>query len=91
VQEAHNEAHGITPTTIVKQISSLRDSIWEQDYVTVPKSEPDSPAIPVHELPELIESLRREMRAAARDLAYERAAALRDQIRALEAEQLKVG
>ena len=90
-QQAHNEAHGITPTTIVKQISSLRDSIWEQDYVTVPKSEPDSPAIPAHELPELIESLRREMRAAARDLAYERAASLRDQIRALEAEHLKVG
>jgi len=90
-QQAHNEAHGITPTTIVKQISSLRDSIWEQDYVTVPKSEPDAPAIPAHELPELIDSLRREMRAAAQELAYERAAELRDQIRALEAEQLKVG
>ena len=91
IQRAHNEEHGITPTTIVKQISSLRDSIWEQDYVTVPKSTPEEAKIPAHELPELIDGLRREMRVAARELAFERAAELRDQIRALEAEFLKVG
>jgi excinuclease ABC subunit B len=90
-QEAYNAEHGITPTTIVKRIVSLRDSIWEQDYVTVPKSEPDELAIPAHELPELIDGLRREMRAAAQELAFERAADLRDQIQALEAELLKVG
>jgi excinuclease ABC subunit B len=91
IQRAYNEEHGITPTTIVKQISSLRDSIWEQDYVTVPKSAPEEAKIPTHELPELIDGLRREMRAAAAGLAFERAAELRDQIRALEAEFLKVG
>jgi excinuclease ABC subunit B len=91
IQQAYNEEHGITPTTIVKQISSLRDSIWEQDYVTVPKSAPEEAKIPAHELPELIDGLRREMRAAAGELAFERAAELRDQIRALEAELLKVG
>jgi excinuclease ABC subunit B len=91
IQRVYNEEHGITPTTIVKQISSLRDSIWEQDYVTVPKSAPEETKIPAHELPELIDGLRREMRAAARELAFERAAELRDQIRALEAEFLKVG
>jgi excinuclease ABC subunit B len=91
LQKAHNEAHGITPKTIVKKIFSLRESIWEQDYVTVAKSESDKPEIPLHEIPELIESLRREMRSAAKELAYERAADLRDQIQALEAERLKVG
>jgi excinuclease ABC subunit B len=91
IQHAHNVEHGITPTTIVKRISSMRDSIWEQDYVTAPKSESNETLIPAHELPELIDSLRREMRAAAKDLAFERAADLRDQIRALEAELLKVG
>jgi excinuclease ABC subunit B len=91
IQHAYNEEHGITPTTIVKQIASLRDSIWEQDYVTVPKSALAEAKIPTHELPELIDGLRREMRAAARELAFERAAEIRDQIRALEAEFLKVG
>jgi excinuclease ABC subunit B len=91
VQEAYNAEHGITPTTIVKRIVSMRDSIWEQDYVTAPKSEPSEVSIPAHELPELIDGLRREMRAAAQELAFERAADLRDQIQALEAELLKVG
>jgi excinuclease ABC subunit B len=90
-QEEYNAEHGITPTTIVKRIASMRDSIWEQDYVTVPKSDAKESPIPAHELPELIDGLRREMRAAAKELAFERAAELRDQIRALEAELLKVG
>jgi excinuclease ABC subunit B len=91
LQAAHNAEHGITPQSIVKRISSLRDSIWEHDYVTVPKSEPNEPAIPAHELPELIAGLRRDMQAAAKELAFERAAELRDQIRIFEAEYLKVG
>jgi excinuclease ABC subunit B len=91
LQAAHNAEHGITPQTIVKRISSLRDSIWEHDYVTVPKSESNQLAIPAHELPELIAGLRRDMQAAAKELAFERAAELRDQIRILEAEYLKVG
>jgi excinuclease ABC subunit B len=91
IQQAYNEEHGITPTTIVKRIEDLRDSIWEQDYVTAPKSDASETAIPAHELPELIDGLRREMRAAAKEMAFERAAELRDQIRDLEAELLRVG
>ncbi len=34
-QDAYNAEHGITPRSIVKKIASLRDSIWEHDYVTV--------------------------------------------------------
>ena len=75
----------------MKRISSLRDSIWEKDYVTVPANkESDEALIPVHELPELIEGLRREMREAAGELDFERAAALRDRIAELEAERLRV-
>jgi excinuclease ABC subunit B len=92
LQERYNREHGITPRTIEKRISSLRDSIWEQDYVTVPKrGERSEPEIPLHELPELLESLRREMREAARALEFERAAGLRDRLRELEAEQLRRG
>jgi excinuclease ABC subunit B len=92
IQERYNEEHGITPRTVVKRIASIRDSIWEADYVTVPtRPEHVEEGIPAHEVPQLIESLRREMREAARDLAFERAAELRDRIRALESERLQLG
>ncbi|MBW2314554.1 MAG: excinuclease ABC subunit UvrB [Deltaproteobacteria bacterium] len=92
VQRAYNVEHDITPTSIVKRIVSLRDSIWEHDYVTVPRSEERAePEIPPHELPGVLEALRNEMRAAAKDLDFERAAELRDRIQALESERLRVG
>jgi len=90
IQGNFNREHGITPETVVKRISSLRDSIWEGDYVTVPKrKERPEPEIPTHELPALLEGLRREMGEAAGDLEFERAAELRDRIRALESERLR--
>ena len=92
VQIAYNEEHGITPTSIKKAISSLRDSIWEADYVTVPKrSERVEPEIPLHEIPAVVAALRREMEKAAEELEYEHAADLRDRIRMLEQERLRVG
>jgi excinuclease ABC subunit B len=91
LQARYNAEHGITPTTIQKRISSLRESIWEQDYVTVPtRKDRDDAAIPLHELGELIAGLRREMAEAAKELDFERAAELRDRIRELEAERLRV-
>jgi excinuclease ABC subunit B len=76
---------------VVKRISSIRESIWEQDYVTVPLAEERvGEDIPAHELSQLIEDLRREMRAAAKELAFERAAELRDRIQALEADRLRI-
>ncbi|HZO07733.1 MAG TPA: excinuclease ABC subunit UvrB [Myxococcota bacterium] len=91
IQAAFNAEHGITPTTIRKRISSLRESIWEQDYVTVPTRQEKRDALPPHEIPALIEALRREMREAAGKLDFERAAELRDRIRELDAERLRVG
>ena len=90
-QERYNAEHGITPKTVEKRITSIRDSIWEQDYVTVPKREAEGDAIPAHELPELLDGLRREMREAARALEFEKAAMLRDRIAELEAERLRLG
>jgi excinuclease ABC subunit B len=92
LQERYNAEHGITPQSIRKRISSLRDSIWEADYVTVPTvRERPEPGIPPHELPGRIEGLRREMQAAAKALEFERAAELRDRLRALEDERLREG
>ena len=90
LQEAYNKEHGITPRTVSKRIASLRDSIWEADYATVPTAnEREEDQVPVHELPELIEGLQSEMREAAAGLEFERAAALRDRIRDLEQERLR--
>ena len=90
-QEAYNAEHGITPKTIEKKITSLRDSIWEADYVTAPRGEEETePGLPRHEIPALIESLRKEMREAARELDFERAAELRDRVKALESERIRL-
>ena len=92
VQAQDNAEHGITPTTIAKKITSLHDSIWESDYVTVPRSEDNAePSVPAHELPALIKALRREMKAAAKALEFEEAAALRDRINELEERRLRLG
>jgi excinuclease ABC subunit B len=91
VQEQYNRENGITPTTIVKRISDLRDSVWEKDYGTESDAGKPESGIPTHEIPALIESLRREMREAARELEFERAADLRDRIQELETERLRVG
>ena len=87
-QRRYNAENGITPTTIVKRIVDMRDSIWTRDHVTVPEAQP---RIPIHEIPELIEGLKREMRESAKALEFERAAELRDQIEELESERLRVG
>jgi len=90
IQGAYNEEHGITPKSIVKRITSLQDSIWESDYVTVPTArERGESELPAHEIPALVEALRAQMREAARELEFERAADLRDRIQALEEERLR--
>jgi excinuclease ABC subunit B len=90
IQERYNREHRITPRSVVKKISSLRESIWEADYVTVPtRKEAAQELLPAHELPALIAGLRREMAEAAKGLEFERAAELRDRIRELEAMRLR--
>jgi excinuclease ABC subunit B len=91
LQKAYNKEHGITPVSIKKNLSSLQDSIWSADYVSVEAHEDATqPGIPAHELPALLESLRSEMKAAAGELDFERAADLRDRIKVLETERLRL-
>ena len=91
IQMAYNQEHGITPKSIVKDIASLRDSIWERDYVTVKLKKERESGVPSHEIPALVADLRKEMQSAAKKLDFEKAAALRDQIQTLEAELLGEG
>jgi excinuclease ABC subunit B len=86
LQTAFNEKHGITPETIQKEITSILASVYEADYVTVPKvSEPGSEFRSVEDLQNVIQELESEMKKAAKELAFEKAAELRDQITELRA------
>ena len=88
-QSAWNEAHGITPQSIRKQIGNVLTSVFEQDYVTVAPVADAGPAEFVgKDLKSSIAELEKRMRAAAADLEFEQAARLRDEIRRLEALEL---
>ena len=77
IQQAYNTEHGITPTSISKEISAgLRAIIPEKEV----ENKLDIKRIPKDELPTLIKSLQSEMQLAAANLEFERAAALRDEI-----------
>lgn len=85
LQTRFNEEHGITPTTVKKNIKNIMESIYESDYVTVPKTEEEKTEyIPLDEIPKIIKSLKKEMKEAAASLEFEKAAGLRDRIRQLE-------
>ncbi len=86
-QIAHNLEHGITPTTIIKNLSSPLAALLDADYVQVPKDPKESAAVPgvtIAQIPAQIRRLRAEMKEAASRLEFERAAELRDRVRKLE-------
>ena len=86
LQQQYNAANGITPQNVERHISSLRDSLYEADYVTVPLAA-DADVTP-ESLPGVVEKLRAEMREAAEGTDFERAAEIRDRIHDLEAKAL---
>jgi len=83
IQAAYNKKHKITPRTIVKNIQEIRESVYEADYVTI-ELEQEYQVANRGELEKIIAGLRAEMRAAAEDMEFERAAELRDKIKGLE-------
>jgi excinuclease ABC subunit B len=85
-QRSWNEAHGITPQSIRKQIAQVLESVFEQDYVTVaPVADTSMAEFVGKDLKATIAELEKRMRAAAADLEFEEAARLRDEIKRLEA------
>ncbi len=84
VQETYNVDHGITPASIVKNIDDVLSSVYERDYVTIPKARDERDQFRTQaELDAFIAGLEREMREAAANLEFERAAAIRDRLRRL--------
>jgi excinuclease ABC subunit B len=88
LQAAYNAEHGITPTSIVKDIDGLLASVYERDYTAAPLSEPDASP---QELAARLAELDRRMREAAANLDFEAAAALRDRIAAMKGRALGLG
>jgi excinuclease ABC subunit B len=86
IQVAYNEAHGITPRGIIKEIKDLTDRVRavaeEQGEYRTGKTGSDGiiSEIPRDELTRMIKDLESQMKTAARDLEFEKAALLRDQI-----------
>jgi len=86
LQETYNKRHGITPETIQKEITNILTSVYEADYVTVPiVSESSVEYKSLDDLQKIIRELEAEMNNAVKELAFERAADLRDQIKELRA------
>lgn len=77
IQKEYNEKHGITPTSIKKEVGlGLRAIIPEKEV----ENKLDIRRVPVDELPKLVKSLSSEMQLAAANLEFEKAAALRDEV-----------
>jgi excinuclease ABC subunit B len=84
IQMAYNEAHGIEPASIVKSVRDLTDRV-RKEAVPEPIEGLDPLQLPKDELDHLIRELKRQMEQAAKDLEFEKAAVLRDQIYDLRA------
>ncbi len=87
-QVAYNTEHGITPTTIKRNIGDIIAHVASKDSVLVDTGDENRPHMVGHNLRGYIEELEKKMRAAAADLEFEEAGRLRDEIRKLEAEEL---
>lgn len=91
VQEDYNRVNGITPASIKKSIPTLEYSTAEMDYVQLDLvAEPTATYEKEQEVENLIQRLEAEMKAAAKELEFERAAELRNRIRALKMKDLEL-
>ena len=89
LQEAYNVEHGITPQSIVKSIDEVMSSVYERDYMTPAATLDGTERFHnQQQLDAYLASKQEEMRAAAANLDFEKAAALRDEIKRLRNPEL---
>ena len=87
IQMAYNKKHGITPTTIKKEVRDvIRATIAAEDSEAYDKKSPSISKMTKKEREKLIGQMEKEMRQAAKSLDFEKAAELRDIIFELKAE-----
>ncbi|HHB83152.1 MAG TPA: excinuclease ABC subunit UvrB [Devosia sp.] len=90
-QKAYNKKHNITPQSIKSNIKEIVDSIYENDRVTVSTGKDSSSTVHVgNNLAATIKALETDMREAATNLEFEKAARLRDEVKRLKEMELDV-
>jgi excinuclease ABC subunit B len=89
LQAAYNEEHGITPESVVRAIEDVMSSVYERDYSMVPAiREPHDTFRTQAEIEAEIARLDVEMKSAAANLDFERAASIRDTVKSLRSREL---
>ncbi len=89
IQEEYNKERGITPETIKSSIKDIVSSIYEADYWNAPLAAEEETIYAADD--ETLKRIEAEMKEAARNLDFERAAAIRDRLRDLRKKMLEVG
>ncbi len=83
IQETYNVEHGIVPASIVKQVNSPLVRMSNLDYYEIPVKTDPADLPDADSLRRRLTQLEKQMKAAAKELDFEKAAALRDEIRGL--------
>ena len=87
-QTAYNLENNVTPQSVIKPIDMSLVATAEADYVTVPLDIPEEEIATLEQRDALVAELEARMREAARNFEFEKAAQLRDRIRALKNKEL---
>jgi excinuclease ABC subunit B len=90
IQQDYNERNGITPQTIMKPIDMSLVKVAEADYVDIPLEEPEDETTDLtpEQRERYLAELEQRMREAAKQFEFEKAAQLRDRIKALRSRNL---
>jgi excinuclease ABC subunit B len=89
LQASYNSEHGITPESVVREIDDVMSSVYERDYVTAPVLREEREVFRTQaDLDAEIARLEGDMKAAAANLDFERAATLRDRVKTLRSREL---
>jgi len=89
IQEDYNKKMRITPETVKSNIKDILASIYEADYWTVPVAAEEKADYGYDE--ETVKRLDAEMKEAAKNLEFERAAKIRDKIKEIKNRMIEVG
>ena len=90
-QAAYNAEHGITPRSVIRGIDDARLSVYDRDFSAVELPEPEAEVFHSRaQLDARIREVEKEMKAAAANLEFEKAASLRDILKGLRTRDLGV-